>query len=394
MKNTNYSPENTPVVVSCCRTAIGRSDSSEGVFRKVRGDELGAFVVKEAVARSGVSPDHIEEVVVGVTQQRGELGGNVARSIGLLAGLPTSAAASTTNRLCGSSLQGVAQACHSIMAGAEDVHVVAGVEHMQHLPMDSEIDFHPRSFSGSSRAVLSMGLTAEYLAASRGISRRLQEEYALESHRRATHATETGFFKKEIIACPGLNTDGVFTVVDRDQSIRSDTSLAAMDRLSPAFLPRIGSVTAATSAPLSDGAAAMVVMSEAAARRLGLTPLVRVVSTAVVGVSPALMGLGPVYATPKVLHRSGLDLREIEIIELNEAFAVQVLACMNELELDHEVVNIHGGSLAIGHPLGASGVRIATTLIHTMRDRHARLGLATMCIGFGQGIAVIFELVE
>ena len=170
MKNTNYSPENTPVVVSCCRTAIGRSDSSEGVFRKVRGDELGAFVVKEAVARSGVSPDHIEEVVVGVTQQRGELGGNVARSIGLLAGLPTSAAASTTNRLCGSSLQGVAQACHSIMAGAEDVHVVAGVEHMQHLPMDSEIDFHPRAFSGSSRAVLSMGLTAEYLAASRGIS--------------------------------------------------------------------------------------------------------------------------------------------------------------------------------------------------------------------------------
>ena len=215
------------------------------------------------------------------------------------------------------------------MAGAEDVHVVAGVEHMQHLPMDSEIDFHPRSFSGSSRAVLSMGLTAEYLAASRGISRRLQEEYALESHRRATHATETGFFKKEIIACPGLNIDGVFTVVDRDQSIRSDTSLAAMDRLSPAFLPRIGSVTAATSAPLSDGAAAMVVMSEAAARRLGLTPLVRVVSTAVVGVSPALMGLGPVYATRKVLHRSGIDLREIEIIELNEAFCCPS-ACLYE----------------------------------------------------------------
>jgi len=229
MKNTNYSPENTPVVVSCCRTAIGRSDSSEGVFRKVRGDELGAFVVKEAVARGCVSPEHIEEVVVGVTQQRGELGGNVARSIGLLAGLPTSAAASTTNRLCGSSLQGVAQACHSIMAGAEDVHVVAGVEHMQHLPMDSEIDFHPRAFSGSSRAVLSMGLTAEYLAASRGISRRLQEEYALESHRRAAHATETGFFKKEIVACPGLNIDGVSTLADRDQSIRSDTSLAAME---------------------------------------------------------------------------------------------------------------------------------------------------------------------
>ncbi|MBT6054376.1 MAG: acetyl-CoA C-acyltransferase [Planctomycetaceae bacterium] len=394
MNSTKHSPENTPVVVSCCRTAIGRSDSSEGVFRKVRGDELCAFVVKEAVSRGCVSPEYIEEVVVGVTQQRGELGGNVARSISLLAGLPSTAAASTTNRLCGSSLQGVAQACHSIMAGAEDVHVVAGVEHMQHLPMDSEIDFHPRAFASSSRAVLSMGLTAEYLAASYGIARRSQEEYALESHRRAAHATETGFFKKEIVACPGLNTDGVFTLVDRDQSIRSDTSLDSMSRLSPAFLPKIGSVTAATSAPLSDGAAAMVVMSEAAARRYGLTPLVRVVSTAVVGVSPALMGLGPVYATRKVLHRSGLRLQEIEIVELNEAFAVQAMACMNELEFDHEIVNIHGGSLAIGHPLGASGIRIATTLIHTMRDRHARLGLATMCIGFGQGIALVFELVE
>ena len=394
MKNRKYPPENTPVVVSCCRTAIGRSHSSGGVFRKVRGDELCALVVKEAVARGCVSPEHIEEVVVGVTQQRGELGGNVARSIGLLAGLPTSAAASTTNRLCGSSLQGVAQACHSIMAGAEDVHVVAGVEHMQHLPMDSEIDFHPRAFSGSSRAVLSMGLTAEYLAASRGISRRSQEEYALESHRRAAHATETGFFKKEIVECPGLTIDGVSTLADRDQSIRSDTSLALMSQLRPAFLPKVGSVTAATSAPLSDGAAAMVVMSEAAAKRFGLTPLVRVVGTAVVGMSPALMGLGPVYATRKVLRRSGIDLKEIEITELNEAFAVQVIVCMNELGLDHEVVNIHGGSLAIGHPLGASGVRIATTLIHTMRDRHARLGLATMCIGFGQGIAVIFELVE
>jgi len=394
MNSTKHSPENTPVVVSCCRTAIGRSDSSEGVFRKVRGDELCASVVKEAVSRGCVSPEYIEEVVVGVTQQRGELGGNVARSISLLAGLPFSAAASTTNRLCGSSLQGVAQACHSIMAGAEDVHVVAGVEHMQHLPMDSEIDFHPRAFANSCRAVLSMGLTAEYLAASYGIARRSQEEYALESHRRAAHATETGFFKKEIVACPGLNTDGVFTLVDRDQSIRSDTSLDSMSRLSPAFLPKIGSVTAATSAPLSDGAAAMVVMSEAAARRYGLTPLVRVVSTAVVGVSPALMGLGPVYATRKVLHRSGLRLQEIEIVELNEAFAVQAMACMNELEFDHEIVNIHGGSLAIGHPLGASGIRIATTLIHTMRDRHARLGLATMCIGFGQGIALVFELVE
>ncbi|HBU38180.1 MAG TPA: acetyl-CoA C-acyltransferase [Planctomycetaceae bacterium] len=394
MTRLSRSPENTPVVVSCCRTAIGRSDADHGVFREVRGDELAALVVGEAVARGRVPPECIEDVLVGVTQQRAELGGNAARTIAMLAGLPFTAAASTTNRLCGSSLQGLSQACHSIVAGAEDVHVVAGVEHMQRLPMNSQINFHPQAFSRSSRAVLSMGLTAEFLASSRGISRKSQEEYALESHRRATQAADAGFFKNEIIQCQGLDDNGVLAFVDRDQSIRSDANLAAMEKLNPVFLPNLGSVTAATSAPLSDGAAAMVVMSEATARRHQLTPLVRVVSTAVVGVSPALMGMGPVHATHKVLHRSGLRLRDIEILELNEAFAVQAIACIEELKLDYDRVNVCGGSLAIGHPLGASGARISTTLIHAMRDRQVRLGLAAMCVGLGQGVAVIFELID
>ena len=394
MRRLSRSPENTPVVVSCCRTAIGRSDADRGVFRGVRGDELAALVVAEAVARGRVPPECIEDVLVGVTQQRAELGGNVARTISMLAGLPFTAAASTTNRLCGSSLQGLSQACHSIVAGAEDIHVVAGVEHMQRLPMNSEINFHPQAFSNSSRAVLSMGLTTEFLALSRGISRKSQEEYALESHRRATQAADTGFFKNEIVQCQGLDDNGVLAFVDRDQSIRSDASLAAMEKLNPVFVPKLGSITAATSAPLSDGAAAMVVMSEATAHRHQLTPMVRVLSTAVVGVSPALMGTGPVHATHKVLHRSGVRLQDIEIIELNEAFAAQAIACVEELKLDYGRVNVCGGSLAIGHPLGASGARISTTLIHAMRDRQIRLGLATMCIGLGQGIAVIFELIE
>lgn len=394
MRRLSRSPENTPVVVSCCRTAIGRSDADRGVFRGVRGDELAALVVAEAVARGRVPPECIEDVLVGVTQQRAELGGNVARTIAMLAGLPFTAAASTTNRLCGSSLQGLSQACHSIVAGAEDIHVVAGVEHMQRLPMNSEINFHPQAFSNSSRAVLSMGLTTEFLASSRGISRKSQEEYALESHRRATQAADTGFFKNEIVQCQGLDDNGVLTFVDRDQSIRSDASLAAMEKLNPVFLPKLGSITAATSAPLSDGAAAMLVMSEATAHRHQLTPMVRVLSTAVVGVSPALMGTGPVHATHKVLHRSGVRLQDIEIIELNEAFAAQAIACVEELKLDYSRVNVCGGSLAIGHPLGASGARISTTLIHAMRDRQVCLGLATMCIGLGQGIAVIFELIE
>ena len=387
-------PETTPVVVACCRTAIGRSHADRGLFRNVRGDELAAAVVQAVVERSGVDPESIEDVVLGATQQRGELGGNVARTAALLAGLQLSVAGTTVNRLCGSGLQALAQACHAIAAGAENVQVVGGVEHMHHLPMDAAVDIHPRAFARSSKGMLSMGMTAEQLAAAHGISRRQQEAYALESHRRAAAAADSGLFDDEIVPVFGHDEAGALFEAIHDQSIRRDTSLAGMAALEPAFLPKLGTITAATSAPLSDGAAALMVMSAAEARRQQLEPLVRVVTTAVVGVPPAAMGTGPVAATQKLLARAGLAIGDVDLIELNEAFAAQALHCIEALGLNPERVNVRGGSLAIGHPLGASGARIATTLIHAMRESGARLGLATMCIGLGQGIALLFERVE
>ena len=387
-------PATTPVVVACARTAIGRAHADRGVFRRVRGDELAAAVVQAVVARSGVEPDTIDDVVLGATQQRGELGGNVARCVALLAGLPFSVAGTTVNRLCGSSLQALAQACHAITAGAANVQVVGGVEHMQHLPMDSAIDVHPRIFVQSSRGMLSMGLTAEHLAATHGISRRRQEAYALESHAKAARAADAGLFEDEVVPVIGHDeAGGVMEVVD-DQSVRRDTTPDQLAALEPAFLPKIGTITAATSAPLSDGAAAIVVMSLAEARRQGLEPLARIIGTAVVGVPPAMMGTGPVAATRKLLERTGIAIHDIDLVELNEAFASQAIHCIEALALDPARVNVRGGSLAIGHPLGASGARIATTLLHTMRDTGAKVGLATMCIGLGQGIAVLFERID
>lgn len=387
-------PEAMPVVVACCRTAIGRAHAERGVFRRVRGDELAAAVVRAAVDRSGVDPASIEDVVLGATQQRGELGGNVARCVALLADLPFAAAGVTVNRLCGSSLQALAQACHAIVAGAENVQVVGGVEHMHHLPMDAAIDVHPQVFSRSSRGMLSMGLTAEQIASVHGISRRRQETYALESHARAARAAANGLFADEIVAVLGHDETGAVVEVAHDQSIRHDTTAEQLASLEPAFLPKIGTITAATSAPLSDGAAALVVMSLAEARRQGLEPLARVKASAVVGVPPAAMGTGPVAATRKLLERTGIAIGDIDLVELNEAFAAQAIHCIDALGFDPARVNVRGGSLAIGHPLGASGARIATTLLHAMRDSGATLGLATMCIGLGQGIAVLFERID
>ena len=387
-------PATTPVVVACCRTAIGRAHPERGVFRRVRGDELAAAVVRAVVDRSGVDPDTIEDVILGATQQRGELGGNVARCAALMAGLPFSAAGTTVNRLCGSSLEALAQGCHAIAAGAENVQVVGGVEHMHHLPMDSAIDIHPRVFARSSRGMLSMGMTAEQLAATHGISRRRQEAYAIESHARAARAADTGLFEDEIVPVIGHDEAGGVAEVVHDQSIRRDSTPAQLAALEPAFLPKIGTITAATSAPLSDGAAALVVMSLAEARRQELEPLARVVGTAVVGVPPAMMGTGPVAATRKLLDRTGTAISGIDLVELNEAFAAQAIHCIDALGFDPAKVNVRGGSLAIGHPLGASGARIATTLLHAMRDTGAKVGLATMCIGLGQGIAVLFERMD
>ncbi len=388
------SPETTPVVVACCRTAIGRSHPDRGLFRHVRGDSLAVAAVKAAVDRSGVDPGSIEDLILGATQQRGELGGNVARTVALMADLPLATAGVTVNRLCGSGLQAIAQACHAIVAAAENVQVVGGVEHMHHLPMDSAIDIHPRAFARTSRGMLSMGLTAEHLAAVHGISRRRQEAYALDSHRKAVAAVDAGGFEAEIVPLSGHDPEGALIDALHDQSIRRDTSPEAMAALEPAFLPLLGTITAATSAPVSDGAAAVVVMSEAEARRQELEPLARIVATAVAGVPPALMGTGPIAATQKLLSRTSLSIDEIDLVELNEAFAAQAIHCIESLRLDPGRVNVRGGSIAIGHPLGASGARIATTLIHAMHDREARLGLATMCIGLGQGIALLFERID
>jgi len=390
-------PATTPVVVASCRTAIGRAHAVQGVFRNVRGDELAAAVVRAAVERSGVAPESVDDVVLGATQQRGELGGNVARCVALLADLPLATAGTTVNRLCGSSLEALARACHAIAAGAADVQVAGGVEHMHHLPMEAAIDIHPRVLARSSRGMLSMGLTAEHLAAAHGISRREQEAYALESHRRAAAATAAGVFEDEIVPVIGHDEAGSIMEAWTDQCIRPDTSLEAMAALEPVFLPGVGTVTAATSAPLSDGAAAVVVMSLAEATRQQLQPLARVVATAVVGVPPATMGTGPIAAVQKLLSRpavAGITLADIDLVELNEAFAAQAIHCIRELALDPDRVNVRGGSLAIGHPLGASGARISTTLLHALWDTGGRLGLATMCIGLGQGMAVLFERME
>jgi acetyl-CoA acyltransferase len=382
-----------PVIVDCCRTAIGRSSAEKGIYRHVRSDDLATAVVRALIERTGINPAEIEDVVLGNTQQQREQGFNIARIVGLMAGLPSSAAGATINRLCGSSLQAINQAAHSIIAGGEDVQIVGGLEHMQHIPMDAGVDFNPKLFHETSKGALHMGYTAEFLAQSQGISREAQDKFALASHQKAAAATEKKEFAHEIIPIGGHDETGLPLQVTADQCIRPDTSLEALAALKPAFMPGIGTVTAGNSSPLNDGAAALLMMSEDKAKSLGLKPLVRVKATAVCGVDPAVMGTGPVPATKKALERAGLKLADIDLIELNEAFAAQSLACIQMLGLDEAKVNVRGGAIAIGHPLGASGARISTTLIHNMIDRDATLGLATMCIGIGQGIATVFERV-
>lgn len=383
----------TPVIVDAVRTPIGRAHPERGVYRDVRADDLAATVIKALVERTGVDPAAIEDVLLGCTQQQGEQGLNVARLVALMADLPVETAGATINRLCGSSLQALNQAAHAIRAGAEDVQIVGGVEHMHHYPMAEGADLNPRLFHYTSKGALMMGVTAEFLAQSQGISREDQDAFALASHQRAATAGDSGEFAAEIVPAWGRDEAGERTLVTADQCVRHDTSLAALSDLKPAFMPGIGTVTAGNSSPLNDGAAALLVMSDERARELGLTPLAKVRATAVAGVDPCLMGTGPVPATHNALARAGLKLSDIDLIELNEAFAAQSLACLRTLGLDESKVNVHGGSIAIGHPLGASGARITTTLLHAMVARDARLGLATMCIGAGQGIATILERV-
>jgi acetyl-CoA acyltransferase len=381
------------VIVDCCRTPIGRASAEKGVFRDVRSDDLAATVVRALVERTGIDPAEIEDVVLGNTQQQGEQGFDVARSVALMAGLPIETGGVTVNRLCGSSLQAINQASHAIIAGAEDVQIVGGLEHMQHIPMDAGINLNPKLFHRTSKGALMMGVTAEFLAQSQGISREKQDAFAYNSHMKATAAQTGCQFQKEMVPVWGRDEEGRRTLVESDQCVRPDTSIEALAALRPAFMPGLGTVTAGNSSPINDGASAMLIMSDEKAKQLGLTPQVRVRSTAIVGVEPSVMGTGPVPATQKALARAGLSLADIDLIELNEAFAAQSLACIEMLDMDQEKINVRGGSIAIGHPLGASGARIATTLIHSMIDQDATLGLATMCIGVGQGIATVFERV-
>jgi acetyl-CoA acyltransferase len=393
------------VIVDCCRTPIGRAHPEKGAFRDVRSDDLAVAVVSALIERTGIDPALVEDVVLGNTQQQREQGFNVARTVGLMAGLPVEAGGATVNRLCGSSLQALAQASHAILADAEDVQIVGGLEHMHHIPMDAGIDLNPKLFTRTSKGALMMGITAEFLAQTQGISREEQDRFALSSHQKATAAYQNGNgaaasttlsagqFTSELVPVWGRDEAGNRILVERDQCVRPDTSIEALAALAPAFMPGMGTVTAGNSSPLNDGAAALLIMSEDRAKSLGLKPLAKVRATAVAGVDPAVMGTGPVPATQKALKRAGLTLKDIDLVELNEAFAAQALACIRMLKMDEEKVNVRGGAIAIGHPLGASGARIATTLIHAMRDRDAEFGLATMCIGVGQGIAVIFERV-
>jgi len=311
----------------------------------------------------------------------------------LIAGLPVEVAGVTVNRNCGSSLQAINQAAQSIAAGCEDVQIAGGVEHMHHIPMETGWDPSPRIFYRHSQGTMLMGLTAENLALKYKISRREQDEFALRSHRLAAEAADSGAFAKEIVPTWGRDEEGRKKLLTEDQGIRRDSSLEALAALKPQFLPEGGTVTAGNSSPLNVGAAALLMMSEERAKQLGLKPKVRVRAMAVAGVDPAVMGIGPVPAVHKALERAKLKLSDIDLIEINEAFAAQALAVIKLLKIDKEKVNVHGGAIALGHPLGASGARIAATLIHTMMDRKARLGLATMCIGAGQGIATIFEAV-
>jgi acetyl-CoA acyltransferase len=351
-------------------------------------------VIRSIVERTGIDPALIEDVRFGCVQQQGEQGFDVARIAALAAGLPIETAGVTINRNCASSLQAINDAAMSIAAECDDVQIAGGVEHMEHVPMSKDYNPYPGLLRRNGEAVMNMGLTAEYLAMKYRIPRPRQDEFALRSHQLAAAATDRGEFQAEVVPTWGRDDAGRKVLLTGDQCIRRETSLEALSALPPAFNPEGGSVTAGNSSPINVGAAALLVMSEERARELGLKPMARVRAMAAVGVDPAEMGIGPVPAVKKALARAGLTLADIDCIELNEAFAVQALTCMKLLGIDESKVNTRGGAIAIGHPLGASGARITTTLLHRMRDQGAKYGLATMCVGQGQGVATILEACE
>jgi 3-oxoadipyl-CoA thiolase len=389
------------VIVDALRTPIGRY---AGGLKDTRPDDLAGLVVSEAVSRNRVDPSSIEDVYFGDANQAGEDNRNVARMAVLLAGLPVEIPAATMNRLCGSGMQAVVAAAREIETGNGDVFLAGGVESMTRAPYilekpSREFARGPQTLHDSTlgwRMVnprlaekyppISLGQTAEVVARRYGLSRDAQDRWALESHRKAVAAQEACRFRDELVAVPLPGG----TVVERDEGPRADTTLQKLAALKPAF-EKDGTVTAGNSSSLNDGAACLVMMSESHAARIGARPIARVLAAASAGVDPSCMGLGPIPASRKALARAGLKASDLDLVELNEAFASQVLACIRDLELDPQRVNPNGGAIALGHPLGASGVRIIATLVHELARRKGRYGLATMCIGVGQGIATVVE---
>ena len=379
------------VIVDALRTPIGKASSEAGYFRAVRADDLSANCMRALVERSKIDPHLIEDVRWGCVMQQGEQGIDIARIALLIAGLPIETGGVTINRNCASGLTALNDCAMSIAAGCEDIQIAGGVEHMDHIPMTKGYEPSPGLLKRFSEAVMHMGLTGEYMAMKYGVNRRRQDEFALRSHKLAAEASDSGAFAAEISPTWGHDGSGRKVQLTRDQGIRADTSIEALTALPPAFNPEGGSVTAGNSSQVSVGAAALLVMSEDKANELGYKPLARFKAMAVAGVDPCEMGIGPVPAINKALARAGLKLADIDCIEINEAFAVQVLSVLKLLGINEDKVNTRGGAIALGHPLGASGARVATTLLYRMRDSGAKFGIASLCIGQGQGVATIFE---
>jgi 3-oxoadipyl-CoA thiolase len=403
-------PARSPVVVEGLRTPFGRYG---GALREVRPDDMAAHVIRALLERTGVDPAAVDDVILGAANQAGEDNRNVGRMAALLAGMPIEVAGQTVNRLCGSGMQAVIAAAHAITAGDGDLFVAGGVESMTRAPfvMAKPSAAFPRGEQTLYDTTLgwrftnprladayypySMGETAENVVERCGVTREDQDRFALESHQRWAAAQEAGRFADEVVPIEVPAAKGATATVDRDEHPRPDTTLEQLAALKPAFKrDASGSVTAGNSSGINDGAAALLVTSEARAAELGLRPMARLLASAVAGVDPATMGLGPIPASRKALDRAGLSVTDIDLVELNEAFAAQAVPVMRELELDPDKVNVNGGAIAIGHPLGASGARLVATLLHEMRRRGARHGLVTMCIGVGQGIASVWEAVE
>ena len=385
------------VIVSAVRTAVGKAP--RGTLSVMRPDELAAEAIKGALARvPQLDASAIDDVILGCAMPEGEQGLNVARIASLRAGIPVEASAVTVNRFCSSGLQAIAYGAEKIMLGQIRAAVAGGTESMSMVPMGgNKVAPNPQLVSSYPDVYLSTGLVAENHARESSISRQAQDEFALTSHQRAVNAIEQGLFKNEIIPLTvrvvqsnGGKPSVKEITFDTDEGPRRDTSLDVLAKLRPAFHVS-GTVTAGNSSQTSDGASAVVVTSAALARELGLTPLARFVGYATAGVAPELFGIGPVPAVRKILKQTGLTLDQIDLIELNEAFAAQALACMKELDLDPGKVNVNGGAIALGHPLGCTGAKLTATLINELHRRGAKYGMVTMCVGGGMGAAGIFE---